>query len=74
MFIFNTVRITQCDHALIILEKYDFLMKEMNKFAHFHFGQWALSVPGIIDKAMKNNLVMRKRDCPELIMNFDPEV
>lgn len=46
----------------------------MDKFAEFHFGNWALTVPMVIDRNLKKSLLIRKSDSPELILNFDPQV
>lgn len=50
------------------------LMKDMDKFAEFHFGNWALTVPMVINKNLKKSLLIRKSDSSELMLNFDPQV
>ncbi|XP_077291064.1 dynein heavy chain at 93AB [Arctopsyche grandis] len=66
--------ITRCAKALEILEKYELLMKDMDKFCEFHFGQWALSVTPIVDRNLKKNLLIRKGETAELILNFDSQL
>ncbi|KAK6645275.1 hypothetical protein RUM43_001551 [Polyplax serrata] len=63
--------IVRCPEAEAALEKYDWLMKSLQDFEEKNFEEWSSTVEEKCNANLKKNLLARKNENGELIVNFD---
>ncbi|XP_028172090.1 dynein beta chain, ciliary-like [Ostrinia furnacalis] len=60
------------EEAIKIFERYDQLIEKIEAFKKKYFGDWAVTIPKIIEDKTNNTIIARQAS--DLIMNFSPMV
>lgn len=60
--------------SLVLIERYESLMKRLDLFEELVFSEWAAKVPGQIEDNLKKALIVRRPEDGMLMQNFHPEL
>ncbi|XP_065078949.1 dynein beta chain, ciliary [Ochlerotatus camptorhynchus] len=66
--------VVQSDEGLMLVVRYDELIEKLNAFERSIFDAWAESIDETIEENLDKPLIVRKRNCAELALNFSPHL